>query len=227
MESSEPAPGPSSARRPTAARAPRRCCSVPWGASGERPQVHDPLGRPIEARFALVRDGATAIVEAAAASGLALVPEDERDPEAASSAGTGELIAAAIESGARRVLVAAGGTATMDGGRGAIEALQEAERSAGRDPGGPLRHLGAVRARRRGVRGPEGGLRRAGRAPELAPGRPRRHSAARSARQGDDRRRRWPLRRALGRLRRPPRPRSDLRARRDRLRPRGWRRRTP
>ena len=87
--------------------------------------AHDPLGRPIEARYALVRDGSTAIVEAAAASGLALVSEGERDPEAASSAGTGELIAAAIESGARRVLVAAGGTATVDGGRGAIEALQE------------------------------------------------------------------------------------------------------
>ena len=88
--------------------------------------AHDPLGRPIEARFALVRDGSTAVVEAAAASGLALVAEDERDPEKASSAGTGELIAAAVEAGARRVLVAAGGTATMDGGRGAIEALQEA-----------------------------------------------------------------------------------------------------
>ena len=97
------------------------------GGEWRTAEVHDPLGRPIEARFALVRDGATAIVEAAAASGLALVPEDERDPEAASSAGTGELIAAAIESGARRVLVAAGGTATVDGGRGAIEALQEAE----------------------------------------------------------------------------------------------------
>jgi glycerate kinase len=88
--------------------------------------THDPLGRPIEARFALVRDGSTAVVEAAAASGLALVAEDERDPERASSAGTGELIAAAVEAGARRVLVAAGGTATTDGGRGAIEALQEA-----------------------------------------------------------------------------------------------------
>jgi glycerate kinase len=88
--------------------------------------THDPLGRPIEARFALVRDGSTAVVEAAAASGLDLIAEDERDPERASSAGTGELIAAAVETGARRVLVAAGGTATMDGGRGAIEALQEA-----------------------------------------------------------------------------------------------------
>ncbi len=97
------------------------------GGEWRTAQVRDPLGRAIEARFGLVRDGATAIVEAAAASGLAMVGEGDRDPEAASSAGTGELIAAAIESGARRVLVAAGGTATMDGGRGAIEALQETE----------------------------------------------------------------------------------------------------
>jgi glycerate kinase len=89
-----------------------------------RAKVHDPLGRPIDAEYALVRDGSTAIVEAAAASGLDLVAEGERDPERASSAGTGELIAAAIEAGARRVLIAAGGTATMDGGRGAIDAIE-------------------------------------------------------------------------------------------------------
>lgn len=88
--------------------------------------AHDPLGRPLEARYGLVRDGSTAIVEVAAASGLGLVDERERDPERASSAGTGELIAAAIEGGARRILVAAGGSATTDGGRGAIGALQSA-----------------------------------------------------------------------------------------------------
>ena len=71
----------------------------------------------------LVRDGTTAVVEVAAASGLSLVDRAERDPERASSAGTGELIAAAIAAGARRILVAAGGSATTDGGRGAIEAL--------------------------------------------------------------------------------------------------------
>jgi glycerate kinase len=95
---------------------------------GERrtASVHDPLGRPIEAEYALVRDGGTAVVEAAAASGLDLVAEGERDPEAASSTGTGELIVAAIQSGASRILIAAGGTATMDGGRGAIDALEAA-----------------------------------------------------------------------------------------------------
>jgi glycerate kinase len=88
--------------------------------------VHDPLGRPIEAKYALVRDGSTAVVEAAAASGLDLLDEGERDPERTSSAGTGELVAAAIEAGAKRILIAAGGTATMDGGRGAIEAIEAA-----------------------------------------------------------------------------------------------------
>jgi glycerate 2-kinase len=62
----------------------------------------------------------------AAASGLDLVEPAERNPERATSAGTGELIAAAIEAGARRVLVAAGGSATTDGGRGAIDALEAA-----------------------------------------------------------------------------------------------------
>jgi glycerate 2-kinase len=88
--------------------------------------AHDPLGRPIETRYALIRGGSTAIVEAAAASGLALVEGSARDAEAASSAGTGELIAAAIEAGSRRVWVAAGGSATTDGGRGAVDALAAA-----------------------------------------------------------------------------------------------------
>jgi len=87
--------------------------------------VSDPLGRPLRAGFALVEDGGSAVVEVAAASGLGLVTEDERDAEAASSRGTGELVAAAVEAGAQVVLVAAGGSATTDGGAGAIEALEE------------------------------------------------------------------------------------------------------
>jgi glycerate kinase len=95
---------------------------------GERlsARVHDPLGRPIEASFGLLREGTTAIVEVAVASGLGLVDPADRDPEGASSRGTGELIAAAIDSGGRRILVAAGGSASTDGGRGAIDALEEA-----------------------------------------------------------------------------------------------------
>jgi len=86
----------------------------------------DPLGRPISASFARLGDGATGLVEVAAASGLYLVAPEERDAEAASSAGTGELIAAAIDAGCSHVLVAAGGSATTDGGVGAIEAIAAA-----------------------------------------------------------------------------------------------------
>jgi glycerate kinase len=95
---------------------------------GERrtASAHDPIGSWVKAEFALVRDGSTAIVEVAAASGLSLVEQSERDPERADTAGTGELIAAAIEAGARRIWVAAGGSATSDGGRGAIDALEAA-----------------------------------------------------------------------------------------------------
>jgi glycerate kinase len=88
--------------------------------------AHDPLGREVEASFALLSDGRTAVVEVAAASGLTLVGEDERDAWAASSYGTGELIAAAVDAGAETVLVAVGGSASTDGGAGAIEALRDA-----------------------------------------------------------------------------------------------------
>jgi glycerate 2-kinase len=84
-----------------------------------------PLGRPVEAFFVVLPDG-RAVVETAQASGLGLVPEDERDAWAASTRGTGELIAAAVEAGAERVIVTVGGSATTDGGAGALEALEEA-----------------------------------------------------------------------------------------------------
>jgi glycerate 2-kinase len=87
--------------------------------------VSDPLGRQIEARFALLPDG-SAVVETAQASGLGLVAEEERDAWAASTRGTGELIAAAAAAGADHVIVTVGGSATTDGGAGALEALDEA-----------------------------------------------------------------------------------------------------
>ena len=94
--------------------------------SVERASVSDPLGRPVDAAFGLIDEGHAAIVEMAQASGLVLVPEDERDAWAASTRGTGELIAAAVEAGASRVIVTVGGSATTDGGAGALEALEEA-----------------------------------------------------------------------------------------------------
>jgi len=85
----------------------------------------DPLGRPVEASIALLPDGA-AVVEMAKASGLGLVAENERDAWEASTRGTGELIAAAAEAGAAPVVVTVGGSATTDGGAGALAALSEA-----------------------------------------------------------------------------------------------------
>ena len=87
-------------------------------------RVQDPLGRPVNAGFGLVEDGGTALVEMASASGLGLVAEDDRDAWAASTYGTGELIAAAVGAGAQVVLVAVGGSATTDGGAGALEAIE-------------------------------------------------------------------------------------------------------
>jgi glycerate kinase len=89
-------------------------------------EVTDPLGRPVRAGYALLEDGGTALVEMAAASGLGLVAEDERDAWAASTYGTGELIAAAVAAGAQVILVAVGGSATTDGGTGAVAAIEEA-----------------------------------------------------------------------------------------------------
>ena len=83
----------------------------------------DPLGREVEGAFALLEGGRVAVVEQAQASGLWRVATVERDPVGATSHGTGKLIAAAIDSGAREVLVTVGGSATSDGGRGALEAL--------------------------------------------------------------------------------------------------------
>ena len=83
--------------------------------------AHDPFGREIRAGFALVEDGGTAVVETAEASGL----RHGTDPWEASTYGTGELISAAIDAGAAVVLVAVGGSATTDGGAGALEAIAE------------------------------------------------------------------------------------------------------
>ncbi len=86
----------------------------------------DALRRPIKAGFGLVENGSVAIVETAQAIGLPQIKQSERDAEAASSYGAGQLIAAAARSGAERVIVAVGGSASSDGGSGAIEAIEEA-----------------------------------------------------------------------------------------------------
>ncbi len=88
-------------------------------------EVQGPLGRPVQAQFALVEGGGTAVLEMASASGLGLVAESERDPWAASTYGSGELIRGAVEAGAQVVVVGVGGSATTDGGAGAIAAIEE------------------------------------------------------------------------------------------------------
>ena len=99
------------------------------GGTSVATSAHDALGRPVEPSYSwLDDDQQTAIVEAAAASGMWRLEPGELDPLTATSAGTGELISAAIDAGARRVLVACGGTATVDGGRGMLEALGEVPR---------------------------------------------------------------------------------------------------
>jgi len=84
--------------------------------------VADPLGRPVEAALGEL-PGGVAVVELAQASGYELLRADERDPEATSTRGTGELIRAALDLGARRVIVGLGGSATTDGGLGLAIAL--------------------------------------------------------------------------------------------------------
>jgi len=96
------------------------------GGERRHARVSDPLGRPVEAEYALLPGGRTAVVETAQASGLHLVDDAERDAWAASTRGTGELIAEALAAGAEEVIVGVGGSATTDGGEGALEALAEA-----------------------------------------------------------------------------------------------------
>jgi glycerate kinase len=93
------------------------------GATPVRTTATDPVGRDVEAFYGWLDDGTTAIVEAAAASGLWRLAPEARDPLTATSAGTGELVATAVEAGARHVVVACGGTATVDGGKGLLDAL--------------------------------------------------------------------------------------------------------
>ena len=86
-------------------------------------EVSGPLGERVQAFFGVLGDGHTAVIERAAASGLELVPAARRDPMRTSSRGTGELIHAALESGARHIILGIGGSATNDAGCGLAQAL--------------------------------------------------------------------------------------------------------
>ncbi len=102
------------------------------GGANKVTTVTGPLGDPVEAAWRL--DRRCAVIEMARASGLEVVGGPEgNDAVAASSYGTGELIAAAVERGARNVIVGVGGSATTDGGLGALRALEPTQRLRGVD----------------------------------------------------------------------------------------------
>ncbi len=94
------------------------------GAVEVKVSVRNPWGSPVTATLGLAGD--TAIVELAQASGLHVLHNGERDPLTADTYGPGQLILEAVARGARRVLVAAGGSATTDGGTGAVRAITQA-----------------------------------------------------------------------------------------------------
>lgn len=101
------------------------------GGANRTSTVSGPIGDPVEANWRLGRNR-TAVIEMAEASGLQLVGGAEgNDPVAASTAGTGELIDIAVQRSARRIIVGVGGSATTDGGWGAVQALQPVQRLRG------------------------------------------------------------------------------------------------
>jgi glycerate kinase len=96
---------------------------VATGGTYESRTVRGPHGEPVTARWGVLGDGTTAVLEMAAASGLTLVPEGRRDPRLTSTFGTGELLLAAMDAGHRRIVLGIGGSATNDGGAGMARAL--------------------------------------------------------------------------------------------------------
>ena len=136
--------------------------------------VTGPLGRRVEAAWRL--DRRTAVIEMATASGLVLAGgPDGNDPMRATTTGTGELIERAVTEGARHVVVGLGGSATTDGGLGAIQALRSPARLRVDRAGAGLRRAHEVPRRGRRVRraeGGHGGPDRAALGPPGQPGRP-------------------------------------------------------
>ncbi len=93
------------------------------GWAWQTTEVHDPLGRAVHTRWLRSTDGTRAVVEMAEASGLSRVAPGERDPIAASSVGTGELIRHALNAGVESIVLGIGGSATTDGGAGLLRGL--------------------------------------------------------------------------------------------------------
>lgn len=86
-------------------------------------RVAGPLNQPVETIMGILGDGKTAVIEMAAASGLPLVRQDQRNPMNTTTLGTGQLIRQGLDRGIRRFVIGIGGSATVDGGIGAMAAL--------------------------------------------------------------------------------------------------------
>ncbi|WP_457963509.1 glycerate kinase [Arthrobacter sp. D1-29] len=113
-------------------------------------RVTGPVGKPVDSHFAMLGnvDSPTAVVEMAAAAGLRLVPSDMRDPGSTTTRGVGELMLAALNEGAERIIVGCGDSGTSDGGAGALRALGARVFGPG---GGELAEGGAALAETTGV----------------------------------------------------------------------------
>jgi glycerate kinase len=118
------------------------------GGAMRHARVHDPLGREIDAQWGVLGDRTTAVLEMAAASGLPLLRDDERDPRITSTRGTGELILQAAASGAQRIVIGIGGSATNDGGAGMARAFGyrffDADGQELQEGGAPLARLARI-----------------------------------------------------------------------------------
>lgn len=110
--------------------------------------VNGPLGDPVTASYAISGDTKTAIIEMAEASGLALVPNEKRNPLKTSTYGTGQLIQAALNHNVEKIILGIGGSATNDGGAGVVEALGgrllDSEGNSLPSNGGSLIHLNDI-----------------------------------------------------------------------------------
>ncbi|MEE8531078.1 MAG: glycerate kinase [Hyphomicrobium sp.] len=112
--------------------------------------VTGPLGDKVQASYGLLGDATIAVIEMAEASGLPLVPKDQRDPLRATTFGTGELIADAINRGVKEIIIGIGGSATNDAGAGFAQALGARFHNAGGVPiteplgGGRLAEVTAI-----------------------------------------------------------------------------------
>ena len=96
---------------------------IPFGGKIISVKVQDPLERNINSHYGILKDGKTAVIELAKASGLELLNDEEKDPLITTTFGTGQLIKDALNKGCRKFIIGIGGSATNDGGAGIAKAL--------------------------------------------------------------------------------------------------------